>query len=98
LAGLLRKGRTKIMRKKDWPRKTEKILIRITSQEKDYAFSAARAEGKEASPFIRDLLNKYKEGKTEELSLKIPKKYEKLFKKYKLTMDTLIETIKKVRG
>jgi hypothetical protein len=80
------------MRKKDRPRKTKKVLIRLTKKEKDYAFSAAKKEGKDASKLMRELLNNYNKGKNQILNYKIARRYEKLLSEYRSMVDILLKS------
>jgi len=86
------------MREKGRFKKVKKILIRVNPDERDYAFSAAKEEGKNTSELFRELLKNHEEDKIQKLILKIGKRNEKLFKEYRSMLGVLLKTKRKGKG
>jgi hypothetical protein len=88
------KGVNKNMREKTKMNKNCKILIRVSPDEKNYALAAAEDEDKNISELLRNLLRDHEKDKILELIIKIAKRNERLFKKYKSAMDIMVKVIR----
>jgi hypothetical protein len=86
------------MREKGRFKKVKKILIRVNPEERDYAFSAAKKEGKNTSELFRELLKNHEEDKIHKLILRIGKRNEKLFKEYRSMLGVLLKIKRKGKG
>ncbi|MCE5300157.1 MAG: ribbon-helix-helix protein, CopG family [Spirochaetia bacterium] len=70
------------MREKGKNKKTKKILIRVSREEKALAEELSRKEGKNTSEFFRDILRDKTEAKLIATHADIIARYEQTLKKY----------------
>jgi hypothetical protein len=75
-------------------RRSGKILIRVNTEERDYALSAMEAAGVDKSKFFRRLLKDHEEDKINNLIEKVTKRNIELLTEY----NSIIKKLLKMKG